>query len=89
MWRTVCLRVKSKVSVLAGLNDTNQVSAHCEILSGSELRQYAAVTGSSTIIKRLVSSTNNRIFEQISVTISLMYNKNINHAFVVRRSVLR
>ena len=63
-------------SVLVGLNDTSQVAAHREILERSKFRQSAAVKGLSTIIKRLVSSTKRRMFEPISVTISLMYNKN-------------
>ena len=66
----------SKDSVLVGLNVTNQVAAHYEILLRSKLRQSAAVVGLSTMIKRLVSSANRRIWEPMSVTISLMYNKN-------------
>ena len=62
-------------SVLAGLKETSQVAAHCGILSRSVLRDPAAVKGSSTIIKRLVSSANNRILEPMSFTISLIYNR--------------
>ena len=40
------------------------------------LIQPAAVTGLSTMIKRLVSSANNRILEPMPCTISLIYNKN-------------
>ena len=40
--------------------------AHGDILPRSLLMQPAAVTGSSKIIKRLVSSANNRIFEPMS-----------------------
>ena len=36
--------------VLVGLKETNQVAAHCVILLRSELRKFAATTGSSTII---------------------------------------
>ena len=61
--------------VLVGLNVTNQVAAHCEILLRSKLRQSAAMVGLSTMIKRLVSSANKRIWEPMSVTMSLMYNK--------------
>ena len=70
------LREMRRDSVLVGLNDTSQVAAHREILERSEFRQSAAVKGLSTIIKRLVSSAKRRMFEPISVTISLMYNKN-------------
>ena len=62
-------------SVLEGLKDTSQVAAHREILSRSVLRQFAASEGSSTIIKRLVSSAKSRMFEPMSVTMSLMYNR--------------
>ena len=55
---------------------TNQVVAHREIFSKSEFKQPAAVVGLSTIIKRLVSSANNRICEPISITMSLIYTKN-------------
>ena len=62
-------------SVLAGLNVTNQVAAHCEISLKSVLRLSAAVTGLSTIMKRLVSSANRRMFEPMSLTTSLIYTK--------------
>ena len=42
----------------------------------SELRQVAADAGSFTKIKRLVSSANKRIFEPLSMTMSLMYSRN-------------
>ena len=58
-----------------GLNETNQVAAHFEILSRSMFRLPAAVIGSSTIIKRLVSYANNQILEPISITISLIYKR--------------
>ena len=64
------LREKSSVSVLEGLKVTSHVEAQFEILSRSVLIQPTAVTGSSTMIKRLVSSANNRILEPISCTIS-------------------
>ena len=38
-------------SVLLGLNVTNHVSAHCNILTRSELSRSAEATGSSTMIK--------------------------------------
>ena len=63
---------------MLGLNVTNQVAAHCDILSRSVFRFSAAVIGLSTIIKRLVSSANSRMFEPISATMSLMYNKKSN-----------
>ena len=69
------LRETSKVSVLVGLKVTSQVEAQAEILPRSALMQPAAVTGSSTIIKRLVSSANKRIFDPISFTISLIYSR--------------
>ena len=49
-------------AVLEGLKVTRHVEAQFEILSRSVLIYLAAVTGSSKIIKRLVSSANNRIF---------------------------
>ena len=41
-------------SVLLGLNVTNHVLAHCNILIRSALSRSAEATGSSTMIKRLV-----------------------------------
>ena len=58
-----------------GLNVTNQVAAHCGILSRSVFRLSAAVNGLFTMMKRLVSSANSRMFEPMSVTMSLIYNK--------------
>ena len=66
---------KGELRFLAGLNVTNQVAAHCEILLRSVLRLSAAVTGLSTIMKRLVSSANRRMFEPMSLTMSLMYTQ--------------
>ena len=66
------LRENNIASVLVGLKDTSQVVAHCDIFSRSMLSWPAAVTGLSTIINRLVSSANNRIFEPISDTISFI-----------------
>ena len=37
-------------SVLSGLNVTNHVSAHCNILIRSKLSRSAEATGSSTMI---------------------------------------
>ena len=51
------------------------MEAQAEIFPRSAFMQPAAVTGSSTIIKRLVSSANSRIFDPISFTISLIYNR--------------
>ena len=62
-------------SVLLGLNVTNHVSAHCNILIRSALGHSAEATGSSTMIKRLLSSANKRIQEPISFTISFIKNK--------------
>ena len=69
------MRETSKVSVLEGLEVTSQVDAQAEIFLRSAFMQPAAVTGSSTIIKRLVSSANSRIFDPVSFTISLIYNR--------------
>ena len=63
-------------SVLLGLNVTNHVSAHCNILIRSALSRSAEATGSSTMIKRLVSSSNKRIQEPILFTISFIKKKN-------------
>ena len=62
-------------SVLLGLNVTNHVSAHCNILIRSALSRSAEATGSPTMIKRLVSSANKRIQEPISFTMSFIKNK--------------
>ena len=59
-------------SFLTGLNFTNHFPAQTEILFMSSLISRAAVSGFSTITKRLVSSAKRRIFEPISLTISLM-----------------
>ena len=45
---------------------TSQVEPQAEIFPRSAFMQPAAVTGSSTIINRLVSSANSRIFDPIS-----------------------
>ena len=63
-------------SVFAGLNFTSQVFAHCVILSRSEFKVSAAVSGFSTTRKRLVSSANSLMFEPISFTISFIYRRN-------------
>ena len=67
------MRETSKVSVLEGLKVTSQVEAQADIFPRSAFMQPTAVTGSSTIIKRLVSSANSRIFDPISFIISLIY----------------
>ena len=54
------------------LGYTSQVSAQFEILLRSAFKHSAAVTGSSTIINRLVSSANSRMFAPISLTMSLI-----------------
>ena len=59
-------------SVLLGLNVTNHVSAHCNILIRSALDRSAEANGSSTMIKRLVPSANKRMQESISLTMSFM-----------------
>ena len=51
---------------------TSQVIARRDILSRSMFRRAADVIGSSTIIKRLVSSAKRRIFEPTSSTMSFM-----------------
>ena len=66
------LRDTRKASLLVGLKVTSHVIAQREIFSRSVLRQAAEVAGSSTIIKRLVSSANRRICEPISSTMSLI-----------------
>ena len=60
---------------------TNQIEAQRECFSRSELRQRAAVVGLSTMMKKLVSSSNKRILDPIFLTIPLIYNKTIegNH----------
>ena len=63
------------ISVLEGLKVTSQVEVQAEIFPRSAFMQPAAITGSSTIIKSLVSSANSRIFDPISFTISLIYNR--------------
>ena len=66
------LREIRSYSVLVGLKDTSQVSAQFEILLRSAFRHSAAVTGSSTMINRLVSSANSLMFAPISLTMSLI-----------------
>ena len=66
------LRDTRNDSLFVGLNVTSQVIAHREILSRSMFRRAADVIGSSTIIKRLVSSAKRRICEPISSTMSFM-----------------
>ena len=55
---------------------TSHVIAHREIFSRSVFRRAAEVTGSSTIIKRIVLSANRRICEPISSTMSFIHTKN-------------
>ena len=54
---------------------TCQVEAHVDISPRYVLIQPAAVVGSSTILKRIVSLANNWMFEPILFIISLRYNK--------------
>ena len=63
-------------SVFAGLNFTSQVFAHCVLLSRSEFKVSAAVSGFSSTRKRLVSSANSLMFEPISFTISFICRRN-------------
>ena len=55
-------------SVFVRLKVTSQLASRCVILPRSVLIQAAAVAGSSTIIKRLVSSAKRRMFDTISRT---------------------
>ena len=66
------LRDTRKDTLLEGLKLTSHVIAQRDIFSRSAIRQAAEMIGSSTIIKRLVSSANRYICEPISSTISLM-----------------
>ena len=63
-------------SVFARLNFTSQVIAYCVIFSGSEYKISAAVSGLFTTRKRLLSSANSIMFEQISFAISFLYRRN-------------
>ena len=65
------------------LNETNHVAAHLVIFCRSVLRHPATATGSFTIIYRLVSSANKRIFEPMSVTIYPLLLKDENSIFDV------
>ena len=71
-WGLFNLRENSIASVLVGLKGTSQVVSHSDIFSRSVLSWPAAVKVSSTTIKIQVSSVNGRIFEPISVKMSLM-----------------
>ena len=71
-WGLFNLRENSKASILEGLNVTSQVAAHRKTLLRYEFKHSAANTGLLTIMKRLVSSANSRVFEPISLTKSLM-----------------
>ena len=70
-WREINMN-----SVFVRLKVTSQVAPHCVILPRSVLIQAAAVAGSSSIIKRLVSSAKRQMFDPISRTMSLLYSKN-------------
>ena len=48
------------------------MAAHRVILPKSEFKQAAASGGLSTMIKRLVSSANNRMLDPMSLTISFI-----------------
>ena len=65
------LRDINSDSLLIGLKSTKQLFAQTEIL----VRQTAAVTGFSTIIKRLVSSANRQMLESRFLRLSLMQIK--------------
>ena len=56
-------RENSRDSDFAGLKRTSHFLAHWLIFSMSELSNCAASVGSSTIIKRLVSSAKRRILQ--------------------------
>ena len=72
MYRFAYFTRDISVSVLLRFNVTNHVSAHCNNLIRSALSPSAEETGSSTMIKRLVSSANKRMQEPISLTMSFM-----------------
>ena len=59
-----------------GLKVTSQRLAHSIIFSRSMFKSSAAISGFSTIINKLVSSAKSRIFEPMSVTISLIKSRN-------------
>ena len=63
------------VCVLSGLKVTSHCAAHLVIFPKFNFRHAAAFTGSSTIIKRLVSSAKRRIFDPMSVTMSFLNSK--------------
>ena len=65
-------------SVLIGLKGTSHDAAHCDMTFRSEFGQTAAVTGFSTMIKRLVSSAKSLMFAPMSFTISSMNRRNSN-----------
>ena len=60
-------------SFFVGLKLTSQVAAHLVILEKSVFKLISAARGVSTTIKRLVSSAKRRIFEPVTLTISLKY----------------
>ena len=64
------------VSVILGLKDTSQFLAQSEIISRSVFSRRAAVSGCSTTIYKDVSSAKSLIFDPISETIALIYNRN-------------
>ena len=69
--------VKSNSSVLSGLKLTSQYCDQIWNFSKSVFIKSADGIGSSTIRYREVSSANRRMHEPISLTISLIYIKNI------------
>ena len=72
MYRFVNFSRDDKWFSLLGLNVTNYVSAYCNILIRSALSRSVEATGSSAIIKRLVSSANTRMQQPILLTMSFM-----------------
>ena len=65
-------RGSKSASVLDGLKITSHVEAHRVILPKSEFKQEAALGGLSTMIKRLVSSANNRMLDPMSLSMSFI-----------------
>ncbi|KAH3876777.1 hypothetical protein DPMN_000627 [Dreissena polymorpha] len=63
---------KSIHSVFEGLNETSHDLDHEIIRDKSRFKGTAAEAGSSTIMYRLVSSANRRMFAWMSVTMSFM-----------------
>ena len=73
-------------SVILGLNVTNHVSVHCINLIRSALSRAAEETGSSTLIRTLVSSATKRMHEPVSLA---MWYMEVRKAMVHSRSKYR